>query len=290
MIKKTIVPIRGYLLHLTHYSPGWWLRKQRERPIDLRLALEIIDALARAGFNMLIIDCEDGLRYKSHPELKRRYSIPQSALKKLLDYARKRHLELVPKLNFSNSIYHRHDYWLRPYNRLLDNEWYWKIAFELIDELIKIFRPRRFFHIGMDEDDTRTHAQYIKAILTLRRGLKKRGLRTIIWNDTALGRRRPWHTSKSLAAEKGLPKDIVQVVWDYEHARPSVLKRILDEGFEAWVAPGQKTIQVLRWEKFVIKYGAKGLIMTAWKPCRPCNRSRMLNLIRMVGPVYSSRL
>jgi len=290
MVKKAIVPIRGYLLHLTHYSPGWWLRKRRERPIDLRLALEIIDAIAKAGFNMLIVDCEDGLRYKSHPELKRRYSIPQSGLRKLLDFARKKRLELVPKLNFSKSRHHRHDYWMRPYHTLLDTDQYWKVAFELIDELIEVFRPKRFFHIGMDEDDTRTHGQYIKAVLKLRQGLKERGLRTIIWNDTALGRRRPWHTRKSIAAEKELPKDIVQVVWDYKHARPSVVKRILDEGFDVWVAPGKKTIQVLRWEKYVIKYGAKGLVMTTWLPCRPHNRSRMLNLIQMVGPVYSSGL
>lgn len=176
MIRKDVVPIRGYLLHLTHYDPKWYLRKRREKPIELRLGLEIIDAIAKSGFNLLIIDCADGLMYKSHPELTRRYSIPKSSLKKLLNYARKRRIELVPKLNFSQSIYHRHNYWFRPYNHLFDNDEYWEIAFELIDELIEVFRPERFFHIGMDEDDKRTHAQYIKAILALRQGLKRRGL------------------------------------------------------------------------------------------------------------------
>lgn len=289
MSKETIVPIRGYLLHLTHYSPGWYLRKRREKPIDLGLAMEIIDAIAIAGFNMLIIDCEDGVKYKSHPELARRYSINQPSLEKLLNYARERKLELVPKLNFSDSVYHRHDYWLRPHNKGLDNEQYWKVTFELIDELIKIFKPKRFFHIGMDEDDTRTHAQYIKAILTLRQGLKKRGLRAIIWNDTALGRRRPWHTRKSLVGEKELPRDIVQVVWDYKRSKPEVLKRIIDAGFDVWIAPGQQTLRVLLWQKAALKYGAKGLVMTTWMPCRPRNRSYLLDLIRMVGPIYSSK-
>lgn len=289
-MKTDIVPIRGYLLHLTHYSPRWYMRKRRERPIDIKLALEIIDSAAKAGFNVLIIECEDGLIYKSHPELRRRYSIPRALLKKLLNYARKRKLEVVPKLNFSRSIYHKHDYWLRPHTKLPDGERYWKIAFELIDELIGLFRSERFFHIGMDEDDSRTHDEYIKAVIRFRDGLKKRGLRALMWNDTAFGRTRPWHTRKSLAAEKRIPKDIVQVVWDYKHIKPEILRRITNEGFEVWVAPNQNPMHVLRWKKAILKYGGKGLIMTTWLPCRPRNRYYMLNLIQTLGPVYSARV
>jgi len=290
MTKKDVVPVRGYLLHLTHYDPRWYLRKRRERPIDLALACEIIDELARVGFNLLIVDCEDGLIYRSHPELARRYSISQEPLRKLIAHARKRRLELVPKLNFSHSRHHRHDYWFRPYTKVLDSDSYWKAAFELIDELIRLFCPRRFFHIGMDEDDARTSEGYAKAILTLRHGLRERGLRTIIWNDTAGGRRRPWHARKSLAAEKVLPKDIVQCIWDYRRVRPAVLKRLMNEGFDVWVAPGPRTLQVLQWEKYVLQYGAKGLVMTTWLPCRPRNRFPMLNLIQMVGPIYQAGL
>lgn len=290
MIRKNVVPIRAYLLHLTHYDPKWYLRKRRERPIDIKLALEIIDAIARVGFNLLIVDCADGLIYKSHPELARRYSISKAFLRRLLNYARERDLELVPKLNFSRSVYHRHNYWFRPYNKVFDTGEYWRIAFELIDELIEEFRPRRFFHIGMDEDDKRTPAQYINAILTLRRGLKRRGLRPIIWNDTAMGGSKPWHARKSQAAEKEIPRDIVHVLWDYRHVRPKVLRRIANEGFDVWVAPSAKLSHVLEWKNAVLKYGGKGLLMTTWVPCRPRNRSYMLNFIDTVGPVYSTRL
>lgn len=290
MTKKDFVPVRAYLLHLTHYDPIWYLRKRKEKPIKIELAQEIIDAIAKAGFNVLIIDCADGLRYKSHPELKRRYSVPVASVKMLLDYARKRGLEVVPKLNFSSSVYHRHNYWFRPYDKLYDNNKYWQIAFELIDELIGIFRPRRFFHIGMDEDDKRTHAQYVKAIFTLRHRLKRRGLRPIIWNDTARGGSRPWHARKSLAAEKKIPKDIVQIVWDYKHVRPAVIHRLISAGFSVWVAPSQKPLHVLQWKKAVLRHGGEGLVMTTWIPCRPHNRTHMLNLVQIIGPVYSARL
>jgi len=290
MAKRGVIPVRGYLIHLTHYDPRWYLHKRRERPFDLNLGLEIIDAIAKAGFNLLIIDCEDAVLYKSHPELARRYSVTMSCLEKLVNFAHKKGIEVVPKLNFSQSRYHRHNYWFRPYNRLFDSNEYWRIAFQIIDELIKACRPKRFFHIGMDEDDDRTHTQYINAILRLRRGLKERGLRVLIWNDTALGGSAPWHAKKSLAAEKKIPKDIVQIVWDYIHVRPAVIHRLVEEGFEVWVAPSQKPIQVLKWKKALLRLGGKGLIMTTWIPCRPLNRSRMLNFIQLVGPLYSSRI
>jgi hypothetical protein len=289
-VKQDSVPVRAYLLHLTHYSPVWCLHKRRERAIDLTLALEIIDAIAKADFNLLMVDCADGLIYRSHPELRRHYSIPRSSLTKLLDYARKRKIELVPKLNFSQSIYHRHNYWFRPYHKLFDNTTYWTIGFELIDELIEIFQPKRFVHIGMDEDDKRTHVQYSKAIRTLREGLKKRGLRSIIWNDTARGGSKPWHARKSLVAEKSIPKDIVQIIWDYQHVRPAVLRRVVDEGFDVWIAPSQKPQHVVQWKKAVLKYGGGGMVMTTWMPCRSRNRSTLLDLIQTVGPIYSARL
>lgn len=286
MIKKYPLPIRGYLLHITHYDPLWYLRKRREKPIDLLLAQEIIDALAKTGFNLLIIDCADGVAYKSHPELARRYSISMNSLKRLLEYARKKGLELVPKLNFSHSRYHRHNYWFRPYNKLFDSQEYFNVAFEVIDELIKVFRPKRFFHIGMDEDDERTHTQYINAILRLRKGLRERRLRSIIWNDTARGGSRPWHARKSLAAEKKIPRDIVQVVWDYKHVKPEIIQRLVKTGFDTWIAPSQRSVQVVKWNKAIRQYGAKGLVMTNWIPCRTRNRSKLLNLILTVGPLY----
>ncbi|MFH1848134.1 MAG: hypothetical protein ABH825_02825 [Candidatus Omnitrophota bacterium] len=286
--QKTIIPIRGYLLHLTHYDPGWCMRKRSENPIDLDLALEIISAVAQDNFNLLIVDCEDGLIYRTHPELARRYSITRKTLKKLLNHARKQKIEVVPKLNFSQSRYHKHNRWFRPYNGLTDSEKYWKIAFELIDELIEIFRPARFFHIGMDEDDKRTYEQYISAILTLRNGLKKRGLRPIVWNDTAMGGSRPWHARKSLAAEKQIPKDVVQALWDYRNVRPETLQRIIKEGFDVWVAPSQNPMQILRWKQLLLRYGGKGLIMTSWIPCRPRNRLKLLTPIYTVGPIYST--
>ena len=289
MTVREIIPIRGFLLHLTHYDPLWYQRKSRETPIDLDLALEIIDSIAEVGFNLLIIDCADAVRYKSHPELRRRYSISTNSLKRLVMRARVNGIEVVPKLNFSQTRYYKHNYWFRPYNRLFDNDKYWMIAFELIDELIQICRPRHYFHVGMDEDHERTISQYVKAILRLRHGLKQRKLRTLIWNDSPHKGFATVHAKKSMAAEKRIPKDIVQIIWDYRKVPPRHIHRLVDEGFEVWGAPGWNPLQALKWKQAMLRYGGKGLIMTRWIPCHRSNRAKLLRLIGTAGPIYCAR-
>lgn len=286
METENIIPVRGFLIHISHYSPAWCKLKSRETPFDLDLGLEIIDTMAEVGLNLLVIDCEDGVRYQSHPELARKYTIPMVHLEKLANYTRKKGIEVVPKLNFSQSSYHRHNEWFRPYHTLFDNEDYWRIAFEIIDELIYTCQPPRFFHIGMDEDHDRAHSQYIEAITKLWSGFKERGLRPIIWNDSAQRGSALVHAEKSLAAEKKIPKDIVQVPWDYTDVQPEIIQRLVQEGFEVWVAPGREIKQVLEWRQALLQYGGKGLLMTLWIPCRRSNRSKFIQLIRTLGPIY----
>ena len=286
--KNKVVPVRGFLLHISHYDPKWCRVKSKEKCFDLETGLEIVDALAEAGMNMLIIDCSDGVTYRSHPEFKRRYSVPMSHLKELVDYANKKHIEVVPKLNFSQSHYYKHNHWMRPHNRLFDNEKYWDIGFEVIDELIDVCRPKRFFHVGMDEDHERAHTQYVAAIKMLHTGLKKRGLRTVIWNDSTriLRKATVVHGEKSIAAENKIPKDIVQIPWEYYGVFPDIIKRIVNKGFETWIASSNNIEQVQEWKGIIKKYGGNGMIMTRWIHCDKSNRPELLSLIRNVGPHF----
>ena len=190
-----------------------------------------------------------------------------------------------PKLNFSQSSRYQHNDWFRPYSDLFDNDEYWKMAFELIDELIDICRPERFFHIGMDEDHDRAHSQYCEAIETLRSGLTDRGVRTIIWNDSAHGGRTLVHAEKSIAAEKVLSNDIVQVVWDYSRARPEIIKRLVQQGYDVWGAPGWSAEKVRNWRRAILQQEGKGLLLTQWIHCVEANRSTLLDFIRTLGPL-----
>lgn len=156
---------RGLLIHFSHYDPNWIQRKTKEERFDLRTGLKVVAAMADVGMNLLVIDIEDGVVFKNHPELRRRYSVPIAQLETLARAARERGIDVVPKLNFSKSHHHLHDEWLRPHTHL--ENWlqgrtrYWRTARDVIAEAVRACKPRRFFHIGMDEDHSRSLRQYV---------------------------------------------------------------------------------------------------------------------------------
>ncbi len=275
---------RAYLIHVSHYDPRWCELKEQEKPFEIKVGLDIVNAMAKEKMNTLIIDCEDGVEYSSHPELKRHYTVKMQDVKQLADFARSKNIDVIPKINFSRSHRHCHNDWFRPHDSLFDTDKYWEIAFEVIDELISELKPEKFFHIGMDEDHTRSYTQYVTAINTLHAGLTKRGLRTVIWNDSAC----EWptaqiHQEKSMFAERTIPKDIVQILWDYVRSPSTHIKRIRHAGFELWGAPGDKLEQVKEMKNDLLESGATGFVLTRWKHCIAENRDLFVKHIETFG-------
>ncbi len=291
---RTKLPVRGLLLHASHYDPEWELHKDSEGPFDADVAVELVEAMAECGMNLLVVDCADGLAYRSHPELRRRYSVPLSELETVARAAKERGIDVVPKLNFAKSGRNLHDQWMRPYadlrSWLRDEETYCKVAGELIAELVGACKPDRFFHIGMDEDHYRSVEQYVDAIKTLRRMLKEHRLRAVVWNDSCHFKKTSIaqvHADKCRAAEELLPRDIVHVLWDYGQVHPKIVRRIAGEGFDVWAAPGRTAEQVRKWRGTITTGGGKGLLMTSWTKCDKANRDALLNMVRTLGPGYS---
>jgi hypothetical protein len=282
------LPVRGYLLHITHYDPVWVANKDKEEPFNLDVGLQVVDAMAEARLNLLLLDPKDGVRYATHPELSRPYSQNIEILHRLAERASKYGIETAIKLNFSQSALHQHNHWFRPHNKLFDSPDYWKLAFEIIDELVEIVKPPRFFHVGMDEDHDRSYGQYVEAIKTLHTGLSARKLRTLIWNDSACH----WphaaiHRDKSLEAERVLPKDVIHVLWDYGDWDATAPQRIREAGFDLWGAPGGKPDLVARMRDRLLAVGGMGILLTNWIPCIPSRAENLLHVIRTCGPVCS---
>ena len=282
------LPVRGYLLHITHYDPVWVANKDKEEPFNLDVGLQIVDAMADARLNLLLIDPKDGVRYAAHPELSRPYSQNIEILRQLAERASSHGMETAIKLNFSQSALHQHNHWFRPHNSLFDSPDYWKLAFEVIDELVAIVKPPRFFHVGMDEDHERSYEQYVEAIKTLHSGLSTRKLRTLIWNDSACH----WpqaaiHRDKSLEAEQALPRDVIQVLWDYGDWDATAPQRIREAGFDLWGAPGGKPDLVAHMRDRLLAVGGTGILLTNWIPCIPSRAENLLQVIRACGPICS---
>lgn len=282
------LPVRGFLLHLTHYDPRWNANKPDEEAFDAQLAMAVIDEMAVHAMNTLVVDVADAVRYESHPELARPYTVPMQQLRDLADAARQREMDVVPKLNFSQTHWHGHNDWFRPHHHLFDNEEYWRRAFQIMHELIEATRPSRFFHIGMDEDHDRSYTQYVEAIKTLRDGLAQRDLRAVMWNDSScMAPQSHIHVEKALFAEERIPKDVVQLVWDYRRVEPDILRRVKGRGFELWGAPGSSEQNVKAFRDALLQIGGTGLIITTWTATRPRNRDRLLEAVRTAGDVLN---
>ena len=288
------IRVKGLLMHMTHYDPVWNARKEYEEAFSLEVGIEVLQAMKKTGLNTVVLDIEDGVLYQSHPELKRHYSVPMADLKSFAAKAREMDIDFVPKLNFSKSGRNQHDKWMYPYwdlrNFVAREDEYLQVALDLIDEIIRECQPARYFHIGMDEDHHRSVDQYARTIKFFYDHLQKKALKTVIWSDTAYENRNviaQVHADKSRAAEQLIPKDIVQVLWDYDLVHRGIIKRLTDQGFEVWMAPGRDSKMINEWKKVVIEEKGSGLLLSNWVKCSEKNRDTILNHIREFAPEYN---
>jgi hypothetical protein len=286
--------VRALLIHITHYDPKWNSSKEFEGLFSVESALAIIEKMTEVDLNMLVVDIADGIEYKSHPALKRHYSVPMKDLEVIAKTAHEKNIEFVPKLNFSKSGRNHHDMWMKPYWHGIgwtrDMDKYWKVAGELIDELVEVCTPKSYFHIGMDEDHYRSLSQYVDAINRLHSKISNHNLRPVMWNDTCYLDRNvvaQVYADKMRAAESLIPKDIVQVLWDYDIVHKGLVEHLVKMGFTVWVAPGRESDHVLEWKKILLREGGQGLFMTSWIKCNQANKDRILKQIEKQGPLYN---
>lgn len=278
------VPVRAYLLHLTHYDPEWNDKRWRDQPVDETLALEVVRAMADAHMNTLILDVEDGVVFASHPELRRPHSLPMESLRRIVRAAHAKGIDVVPKVNFSRGVTFDHNAWMSPYDKLDDTDAYWRVAFDVIDELIRETKPRQYFHIGMDEDTARSPEAYVRASTVLDAHIRGRGLRAVMWNDSAqvFDKASRWRS-----VEQRLPRTLIQVLWDYHDLQFEGIAHLRRLGFDVWAAPGVDHLdQVRQWRADVLHLGGTGMVLTQWLPCTTPNRGAMLGAIRVMGPLY----
>lgn len=275
--------IRGYLMHLTHYDTVWVKQKHLEKRFDLNLALALVDEMATAGLNTLILDVEDAVQYESHPELRRTYSAPMSDYRKLVAHARARGLTVVPKLNFAKGV-DLHNAWMSPYDEIPDTRPYFDRAMMLVDELVKDLDIGQF-HIGMDEDD-RPADLYLEVILRLRRELRKRRLRTVMWADIGHMWAPPRHVKTKTILPR-LPRDIVMMPWTYdERSQRRWLQLLVGMGFDVWGGTGPSRANIEMWAQDIREAGGQGLVGALWVALNDEHEAPQRQLTRDAGLLF----
>ncbi|NQU41833.1 Tat pathway signal protein [bacterium] len=251
-----------------HYRP--YLR------FDYSLWKDVTKGMAESGFNMVVIDLGDGVRYESHPEIAVKKAWSVDRLRRELERLRKLGLEPIPKLNFSST----HCTWLGPYYRMISTPKYYEVCRDLIDEVCAIFGNPRYFHLGMDEETWRVaqwhrfvvlrqHDLWWEDLYFLVNRVEKHGARAWMWAD--MGRDWP-----DVYFDK-MPKSVLQSNWHYG---PTISRKIpkvqlyldLDKyGFDQ--VPGTSThsapdnaLKTVKWaRRYLTPERFKGILQTTWQ-------------------------
>ena len=87
-----------------------------------------------------------------------------------------------------------------------------------------------------------------------------------------------------MQAEADVPKDLVEVVWNYSRPAPEDVQRLIALGFEVWGGPGRDTEQVRSWRDDILRLGGKGLLLTRWVPMIADNRDELVGMVKELAP------
>lgn len=192
---------------------------------------KLIDFMSQYKFNTIFLHLTDDqgapIELKSHPELTSDYALTHDTIRRLVDYAAQRHIDVIPEIEVWG-----HAGWItKVYPELAEdgpdlcamNPKAWTLVGELLDEICEMF-PSRYFHGGSDEAnfgkcpeckaEVEAHGEDALVGLHLKRTVEmiyERGKIPILWGDILL---------KYPKSADIVPKYAIINHWDYD-AGPS---------------------------------------------------------------------
>lgn len=215
-----------------------------------------LDALAKQGINVIILEVDYNFAFKSHPELRRGTNpITRDGARRFATLCKKFGIRLIPEFQSVGhqswkaetfpllTVYPQFD--LTPgafpkNENIYCREWdvlnpkVWRVVFKLMDEIIDAFRADAF-HVGMDEvfllgSDTSPSTKgqdpgilFAKAVNELHGHLvRTRRVEMLMWGDRLIDAAKydygEWEAAKNGTAKAIdlIPKDIIICDWHYE--------------------------------------------------------------------------
>jgi hypothetical protein len=274
---------RGFMMDLSHGS----IMKEEE-------IRRQIDFLARWKANQYYFYSEGSIEVKGYPLVNPRARYSQAQVRRIIDYARERHVDVVPCLEYYG---HLHDVFrLERYSDMASlahgrdlNPRHPKIEALLKDwigQMADLF-PSPWFHVGLDEpfelesagiaaaggvEPSALYREQLDRVTTM---VRAHGKRVLFWADIESGAR---IFTKYPELIRTLPRDVVPVPWYYAAKTDYTpwVKPFADASTPQVIAPG-----VTCWNEtfpdytttfkniggFLSagrKYGAIGVINTGW--------------------------
>lgn len=242
----------------------------------------------RAKLNTVIIQVDDLLQYRTHPEMSRPTALTQAEMRALIDYGKRRHLTLIPHLqclSHQDSLfgYAHPDTLAAPnsgtYNPL--DSRILPILTDLLGELRAVFK-NDLIHLGFDEvdeqalrrapatKDTSPIDLFLNHLNTLSERTRRLGMRPMIWPDMLLRWAKQNKSSPSLLSR--VPKEVVFCDWQYRaDVDAAALETCLRSGHEVW-ATGSAKYQEMNLPRLAYaahKHGIRALIGSTWNSFGP---------------------
>lgn len=260
----------------------------------------ITERMAARGYNMIVIDLNEGVKYESRPEIAVKGAWSVEKLRKELARLRGMGLEPIPKLNFSAM----HDEWLGDYGRMVSTAEYYSACSDLIRECTAIFDNPRFFHIGYDEEDVRNQSEHEHVVL--RQGelwwhdflwfvktVENAGSRTWVWSD--------WVWEHRQEYLERCPRSVLQSNWYYDQGfnerafRWPRIKCYLDldkAGFDqvatasnnVFDSNAAETVEFC--EKNLDDSRNKGYMMSSWRRSVAKHRRRNIEAVDLMADAF----
>ncbi|WP_156810911.1 Tat pathway signal protein [Phocaeicola abscessus] len=193
----------------------WALEYHPFLTFDEAIWNKLLLQMKEEGFNTVIIDLGDAIRYESHPEIAVKNAWSTEKLRTELAKIRNLGLEPVPKLNFATA----HDAWLGEYARMVSTRKYYDVCADLLSEVVELFDTPRLFHIGMDEEDVFNQRNLDYLVIRQKdlwwedlyfyvKQLEKKNVRAWVWSDYA------WANPEMFY--KKMPTSVLQSNWYYD--------------------------------------------------------------------------
>lgn len=228
-----------------------------DAPVDVDFFCNFIERfVARRKLNTLVLLIRQGVQFESHPEISGPAAWTKDELRQVVDTCRANFIEPIPLVDSYGhaawmSLSHK-ELWEDGIHQMVctSKPETFTILTDIYGELIDLFAPVRYFHLGLDEVWWKTYSVpeekrcklcagtakstlFADQVNRLHGWLKERGIRAMMWSDVLLPEHNggaPYHGAKALPL---IPDDVLQTNWSTSLAGDSN-RRLHDRGFAVW--------------------------------------------------------
>ncbi len=250
----------------------------KESPKAHRKMIEKL--FARYKYNHILMEAEQGVAWKSQPEIASSFAADPKDITSLVRFAKQHYMTVTPMIQSLG-----HGAWMFRYGKNLEiaedlnhldvycplNPKTYEFIFSIMDEALEVFDHPEYLHIGHDEHDIAhpfpTHAEckkvgnenlYYMDTMHIYHHLKLKGVKMMMWTDIL-------SEDSFVPLVDMLPRDIIMCDWIYRDLPEyASLDYYQDKGFQVLGCSWFRGQNIARFSRYGAKSDILGMMYTTW--------------------------